>query len=205
LFACACCRSAWHRIAEESGRNAIEVAERFADGQAGADELAAAFAAADECVNRLTGTPGWREGEGGMDPLGASKAARLAAHPDIRRSADEAAGHAAMGLALVILDLWDFGDERVRQCFVLREVAGNPFRPAPAVEPSVIEWNDGTPRQLAEAIYADRDFDRLPVLADALEDAGCANADLLGHLREPAPRVPHVRGCWALDLVRAKE
>jgi hypothetical protein len=51
------------------------------------------------------------------------------------------------------------------------------------------------------AIYDERAFDRLPVLADALEDAGCADADLLGHLRGPGP---HVRGCWAVDLILGK-
>jgi hypothetical protein len=55
---------------------------------------------------------------------------------------------------------------------------------------------------LAQAIYEDRAFDRLPVLADALEDAGCTNSDLLGHLRGPGP---HARGCWVLDLLLGKE
>src|SRR5262249_47479988 len=54
---------------------------------------------------------------------------------------------------------------------------------------------------LAEAIYRQRDFTGLPILADALEDAGCADSALLSHLRSP---VPHVRGCWALDLVLGK-
>ena len=55
--------------------------------------------------------------------------------------------------------------------------------------------------KLAQAIYEERDLRRLPVLADALEDAGCEDADLLGHLRGPGR---HVRGCWALDLVLGK-
>jgi hypothetical protein len=54
---------------------------------------------------------------------------------------------------------------------------------------------------LAQGIYADRAFDRLTLLADALEDAGCADADTLGDLRGPGP---HVRGCWAVDLVPGK-
>jgi hypothetical protein len=55
--------------------------------------------------------------------------------------------------------------------------------------------------KLARSIYDTRDFDRLAVLADALEDAGCTDAELLGHLRGPGP---HVRGCWALDKVLGK-
>lgn len=54
---------------------------------------------------------------------------------------------------------------------------------------------------LAEAIYEDRAFDRLPTLADALEDAGCVNSDILKHCRGPGP---HVRGCWVVDLILGK-
>ena len=76
-----------------------------------------------------------------------------------------------------------------------------PFRSA-ALDSSWVAWTDGTVVKLAQGIYADRAFDRLPVLADALEDAGCTDADILGHLRGPGP---HVRGCWVVDLVLAKE
>ena len=55
---------------------------------------------------------------------------------------------------------------------------------------------------IAAAIYADRAFDRLPILADALEEAGCTNADVLLHCRQPGD---HVRGCWVVDLVLGKE
>ena len=91
--------------------------------------------------------------------------------------------------------------ERVGQVRLLSEVFGNPFRP-PSLPPHLLAWNDGTVPRLARAIYDERAFDRLPILADALEDAGCTNADLLSHLRGPGP---HVRGCWALDLLLGKE
>jgi hypothetical protein len=58
--------------------------------------------------------------------------------------------------------------------------------------------NDGTVVKIAQAIYDDRAFDRLPVLADALEDASCNEAAILSHLRGPGP---HVRGCWVVDLL----
>ena len=63
------------------------------------------------------------------------------------------------------------------------------------------EWVTPTVRALAEGIYADRAFDRLPILADALQDAGCDDADVLAHCRGPWP---HVRGCWVVDLVLGK-
>ena len=70
------------------------------------------------------------------------------------------------------------------------------------VDPGWLVWNDGTVRKMATAIYADRDWSTLPMLADALEDAGCADQELLKHLRGPGP---HVRGCWALDLLLGLE
>jgi len=79
----------------------------------------------------------------------------------------------------------------------LRDIFGNPFRPI-TVDPA---WRTATVVALTEAIYADRAFDRLPILADALEEAGCTSAELLSHCRQPGE---HVRGCWAVDLVLGK-
>jgi hypothetical protein len=83
------------------------------------------------------------------------------------------------------------------QCDLLRDIIGNPFRPPPALHPAWLSSNDGAVRKLAEAIYGDRRFGDLPVLADALEDAGCIDPTLLAHCRGG----DHVRGCWVLDLL----
>ena len=82
---------------------------------------------------------------------------------------------------------------------LLREAFGNPFRPR-RQDPAWLAWNDGAIRKMAQTIYDDRAFDRLPLLADALEDAGCTDADILSHCRTPGD---HVRGCWVVDLVRS--
>jgi hypothetical protein len=99
--------------------------------------------------------------------------------------------------------------ENVNQSQVLRDIVGHPFRPALAIDPACLAWNGGTVRTLAGEAYENRslpsghlDPTRLALLSDALEDAGCTDADLLAHLRSPGP---HVRGCWALDLVLGKE
>ena len=86
--------------------------------------------------------------------------------------------------------------ERVRRefCNQFRDVAGNPFRPIVADH----AWLTPTVQSIASAIYQDRAFDRLPILADALEEAGCTNAEVLLHCRQPGE---HVRGCWVVDLV----
>jgi hypothetical protein len=81
---------------------------------------------------------------------------------------------------------------------LLRELMGNPFHPV-AIDPS---WLTSTVRLLAEGIYQEKAFDRMPILADALQDAGCDNDEVLNHCRGPEP---HVRGCWVVDLVLGKE
>jgi len=81
----------------------------------------------------------------------------------------------------------------------IREIFGNPFRPV-TIDPA---WLTSDVRLLATGIYNDRAFDRMPILADALQDAGCDNDDILNHLRDAT--AVHVRGCWALDLILSKE
>ena len=81
---------------------------------------------------------------------------------------------------------------------MIREFFGPQYR-ARAPGPS---WLTSTVVALATSIYADDAFDRLPILADALEDAGCDNADLLTHCRSGGPW--HVRGCWVVDLLLGK-
>ncbi|MBP3959396.1 hypothetical protein J8F10_29485 [Gemmata sp. G18] len=75
---------------------------------------------------------------------------------------------------------------------------GNPFRPITTNH----SWLTSGVVALATDIYQDRAFDRMPILADALQDAGCDSADILGHCRSNGP---HVRGCWVIDLLLGKE
>jgi len=88
--------------------------------------------------------------------------------------------------------------EMAAQSQLLRDIFGNPFRPV-TVDP---EWLTSTVVALARGIYDERAFDRLPILADALQDAGCETADVLDHCRGPGP---HARGCWVVDLLLGKQ
>jgi hypothetical protein len=89
--------------------------------------------------------------------------------------------------------------ERLLITALIRDLFGSQlFRPA-YIEPA---WLTTTVVGLAEGVYADRAFDRLPILADALEEAGCDDADILAHCRGDGP---HVRGCWVVDLLLGKE
>jgi hypothetical protein len=80
---------------------------------------------------------------------------------------------------------------------LINEVHGNPFRPV-TVHPA---WQTITVVGLAQAIYDERDFDRMPILGDALEEAGCTDAEVLKHCRQPGE---HIRGCWVVDLILNK-
>jgi hypothetical protein len=92
------------------------------------------------------------------------------------------------------------GGNGATECALLRDLFPCFVRPV-TIAPPLRTWNGGTVVKLAQGIYDERAFDRLPVLADALEDAGCENADILHHCRQPEP---HVRGCWVVDLLLGK-
>jgi hypothetical protein len=185
LFACACCRSIWHLLTDKCSRRAVEVAERFADGQATPPTLRRWHAAAFEAFE-LTGEAAH---------LDAADAAYCVAHED--------AATAALNVSESVAEV-----EEVGQCDLLRDIVANPFRVLPPIDPVWLCWNDRTIPRLAWASYEERSLPdgtlntvRLAVLADALEDAGCTDPAILGHLRGPGP---HVRGCYAVDLLLGK-
>ncbi|MBP3956407.1 hypothetical protein J8F10_14080 [Gemmata sp. G18] len=90
------------------------------------------------------------------------------------------------------------GAFNVTQAALLRDIFGNPFRPV-VLAP---EWRTETARALAAQMYESREFSAMPILADALQDAGCENTDILNHCRDST--TPHVRGCWVVDLLLGK-
>jgi hypothetical protein len=180
LFACACVRRHWHRLPDDRSRHAVELAERYADGQATLDELNAAWSAAGEAFDD---SPGFAE--------------------EAAWGCADVVNQFHTAWELILLGLRDEGaateDERRAQSDLLRDLIGNPFRPA-SVGP-YLAWNEGLVVKLAQGIHAEQAFDRLPILADALEESGCTDRAILGHCRGPGP---HARGCWLVDLCRGK-
>ena len=179
LFACACCRLVWYLLTDEGSRQAVAVSERYADGQASREELQAS-AAAGRHVQTLRGY------------FPREAAARL-----VRATASveewEDGGmvhHLAQDAARARID-------RAVLLQVVRDLFGNPFRPV-TVPASWLLANDGAAERLACSIYEERCFERLPILADALEDAGCTEERILDHCRRPAD---HWRGCWVVDEI----
>ena len=271
LFAVACCRRIEHLIADERSRRAVEVARRFADGEATEAEVEIARAAAYQAVEEAWRAQYEAEAEANfcITPeyaaaccrLYAARAAWVAVCPDTRVSAAEPdsleahcwrpsnewaafAVHENLVASLGIAQ----GDPRWLECsaaaeaaeakewrahcVLLRDLFGDyfgppgqeggwlPFRPVtisgegrpeqwcllPTRRNTILRrewliWNDALIRHLAQAIYDECAFDRLPILADALEEAGCTNADILNHYRQPGE---HVRGCWVVDLLLGK-
>jgi hypothetical protein len=104
----------------------------------------------------------------------------------------------AVGTPMVPMFEWFFPQPSALGCELVRDIVGNPFRPAP-FDP---RWRTAAATELARAAYESRDFGALPILADALQEAGCEDAEVLAHCRAGGP---HVRGCWVVDGVLGKE
>ena len=217
LFAAACCRRNWHALSEDVSRPGVEVIERYADRSATARELEDVHRAARAQGKDFEKLCQWRRNTRGPSSEADSyywdsQQAYLIAHASQRDD--------YLGMVLVYTTECKLRDavgfraatdrsaheewqrlrdaDRADLANLFRDVFGNRFRPVTA-DPA---WLTSTVVALASGIYADRAFDRLPILADALQDAGCDNADVLGHCRGPGP---HVRGCWVVDLLLGKQ
>jgi hypothetical protein len=156
----------------------VEMVDRYLDGRATFEQMAEVGL---DAARRRGDHAEWCRAE----------ASNVACSEDIRRVVVDV-------LRLVLeADQWDRRGGGPASAGVARCVFGNPYRPA-VLDPS---WLTPTVVALAEGIDADRAFDRLPILADALEDAGCTDRAILDHCRGTGP---HVRGCWVVDLVLGK-
>ncbi len=186
LFACALCRRLEGRYLDAEGRRAIDVVERLADGLATEEE-------------RLSVQ---------LQAVGPARTSPYAPFARFLTDADAcmaAAGVATFTAGVVALPqrragTWVPGTDP-QACRLLRDLFDNPFRPAAVVPRSVLRWNDGTVPKLAQAIYEEKALDRLPILGDALEEAGWADGAGLSHCRSGGE---HVRGCWVVDLLLGK-
>jgi hypothetical protein len=195
LFLCAWSRHNWARIPDEQCRLAVETGERWADGLADEGERAGVYwPARDAAWYHITRLPPEHR-------------------PAFRPPWDVAVSTVAEGFDPIfnhyLVQPHTDGIEREQQCHLLRDIFGPLFCRDVSVAPSVLTWNDGLVRKLAQSVYDQRklpvgtlDVARLAVLADALEEAGCTNQVILSHCRNGGT---HVRGCWAVDLILGKQ
>ncbi len=176
LFDCACGHRLWPSL-HDACRAYLKAKERYAEGQTSREEMNELLPAASRALPALARA---------LDPGPFTETMHV------------------LGLHFAGLLLGDPGrrpDEGATQARLFREIFGYPFRTAPHMDPAWLTWNNDTPGRLARGIYEERAFDCLPLLADALEDAGCTDGEILDHFRRGGE---HVRGCWALDLVLRK-
>jgi hypothetical protein len=201
LFAVACCRRVWLHMGEGVAPEVVGVSDRFADGEASKKELRAVR-------SRLGARGGYSAAWAANNALHAilEGEAKVAAVRAISHATDfryfltvEEKHPARSGERDAAIAAREA--ERTELTALVRDLFGNTFRPVPALAPAVLDYNGGTAPKVAAAIYAERTFDRLPILADALEDAGCTDSAILGHCREDGE---HVRGCWVVDLLLGK-
>jgi hypothetical protein len=222
LFACACCRRVLHLLPHPSCAEALSAVEQFIEGRVDPDAYARASAEFD-AVRRgqypKTVSPPdddawvalygavhrkWSNPFDGSDRSNlrwelAARVAGLAALATWREESRMETNWRSPTDAEIATAKRE-QPEYAAQCQLLRDIFGNLFRTV-RIDAGWLAWNGATVPKIAQTIYDDRAFDRLPVLADALEDSGCNHPDLLTHLRSGRD---HVCGCWALDLLLGK-
>ncbi len=190
LFAVAGLRHEEHEMRDSRSRHALDVAERFADGAATAEEFIAARIDSEAAAHQAHADE-WEDEARAKFRMDAQYAAML--------QAMFAADAALISLSEDI-ETTCTTQERLWIPDLLREVFGNPFRWF-VIDPAWLRWHDGFIPQVAQTIYDQRRFGDLPILGDALEDAGCTDMELLEHCHRPGE---HVRGCWVVDLLLGK-
>ncbi len=190
LYTVACAHRVWQRLDDERTRNAVEIAEQFADDQVPSQALIRARSAVRSAE---------RSGQGTWHPAGF--VAWCATRHTIHTAACEATECVIWNPVEKNSCFVHLVEESLRLARLCRCVFGSPQR-ALSLEPGLLAWNEGIVTKIAQGIYADRAFDRLPVLADALEEAGCDDNNILNHCRQSGE---HVRGCWVVDLILGKE
>jgi hypothetical protein len=178
-LALACMRLIWDRLPQHC-RTALETTERYVERQASNSDRARARALLTQGLSPVETATYWAScAPTDINPAGRGilyqvREILAAGQPaEAARTADRELGR------------------------LLREIFPNPFREV-RIEPAWLRWSDGAVRHIAETINDEGDFARVPILADALEEAGCTDEHLLGHLRAGGP---HVRGCWVVDLL----
>jgi hypothetical protein len=211
LFAYGCCRTAWPLLPIPVIREAIGMCEAFADGLVvqervgrGAREARKAAEQVSSDQERLAPRAVACLADAVADTARLlylqSRVTSSVAFAEQWQAAEDAVFHARRVWSAMN---WSASADQVKaeryaQTRLLRDIIGNPFRPV-TLDPA---WRTPAVVQVARSLYEERRFEDLPVLADALEEAGCQDAAVLGHCRGPGP---HVRGCWVLDLVLGKE
>jgi hypothetical protein len=208
LFAVACCRRVWGLLEDERFRRTVETAERHADGGVSTEELAAASTETQRLVLTLIGGFRGRNASRGHAASVAASKVSLSSAVVAARAVTAFCPLAVSGAPRESANPAHVAELGV-QADLLRDIIGNPFRSNPGIDREWLCWNGGAVGRLAESAYEERalpegtlDVGRLAVLADALEEVGCNDPEILSHLRKQGG--VHARGCWLVDAVLGK-
>jgi bacterioferritin-associated ferredoxin len=187
LFACGRCRVLWAEMVDERSKQAVEVAEAFADRRGVSKKYRSMLRDQRNEAERLAIEAFY---------VAIKRVSREHPHAIASLSAVFAAGTNCISVEPYLRPGFHF-IEPIKVASILRELFGNPFRPI-TLDPAWLTWHDGLLVSMAQKMYDNRDFSDMPVLADALEEAGCMNPDILEHCRSGGE---HVRGCWVIDAL----
>lgn len=192
LWGCACCHRLGDLMPDPRSHRAVAIAEQFADGEAGKPAVTAAKKPAWNAVSE--------RGELSFNPEQATCwAARAAALLlDLKLGSSSITVAVSVAIALSLAKVRTRDDEQLAQTQLLLDIFGNPFRKVKFDG----AWRTDTVVSLARTMHNSREFSAMPILADALQDAGCDNPNILLHCRDT--NQVHVRGCWVTDLVLNK-
>ncbi len=199
LFSCACCRSALNEFAPGIAERALVAAELFADSALKTGTLEHVLHTLDasaSAAGRDANSIGYL-----LHLLDACRVACFPSNPgDMARDVAQSAAYAAADLPLFASGSREPAEllaEFAAQCELLRCIIGNPFAPV-SFDPG---WRTSDAVALAQSMYESRDFSAMPILADALQEAGCENEQVLAHCRDARD---HARGCWVCDALLAR-
>jgi hypothetical protein len=207
LFLAACCRRIWDFLPDECCREAVLLAEQLAYGKVRDRQRRANTKQVTQALPGYFDNP--IELNARLAVLSANEKTmwRKVHFPNVAMVLGHAASQNGDVLSAAYKDAVQL--EKQAEASLVRCIFGSPFRPRLSPDLSILAWNGGIVKRLAEEAYEQRimpagtlDNARLAVLADALEEAGCQDPDLLGHLRQPGAM--HVRGCWPVDWIREK-
>lgn len=203
LFACACVRMIWDLLIDGRSRRAVECAERLANGQVPFGQTHSVVRAA-RAAEQMFGDSASRTTQPVLQSYHAAHAAALTLVPNadlLHLSPTFCELATIQKLANLEPAAQVRRQVRGAQCRVFRCLLGNPFRPI-HLEPRCFVWNGGVVVKIARRIDETQHFGHLPVLADALEEAGCTSESVLTHCREERT---HALGCHVLDYLLSRD
>lgn len=199
LFGIACCRQLWHLLPDNRSRQTVDLAEATADDRDTRTLLQESLVSAREVVEEILGPLTGLRAE--LESLLTDDRAACLLVFFLAWRTEQEAFHDTSAIIRYTAGRLSADGKQFLLADHIHDIFGNPFRPI-AIGSVCLTWQDSLIVSMARQMYESRDFRDMPVLADALEEAGCTDQNILDHCRQPGE---HVRGCWVVDMFLGKE